>query len=101
MYTMIERRKANTETMQATVQRAQTEFFPHIQSAPGFNSFYLIGDEAQGTNTAIVVWESKAQCDAFDATVVGQGWRQALEELGHTLQSDNRGETIFQLEPKK
>lgn len=99
MYTIVERRKANRERMQETVQRAQTEFFPKLQEAPGFVSFYLVADEANAVNTAIIVWESKQQADAFDA--VGKGWQQTLEQMGHALQSENRGETVIALEPTK
>ncbi len=99
MYTMVERRSANPETMEETVQRAGSEFFPKLQAAPGFTGFYLVADEVNGVNTAIVVWESKADADAFDST--GDVWMRALDDLGHTLQSDNRGETVIQLEPTK
>lgn len=99
VYTIVERRKINRERMQETVQRAQSEFFPELQRAPGFVGFYLVTDEGNGINTAVIVWESKAQADAFDTA--GAGWQQTLEELGHTLQSDNRGETVIQLEPQK
>lgn len=99
MYTIVERRKINRERMQETVQRAQGEFFPKLQRAPGFVGFYLVSDEGNGINTAVLVWESKAQADAFDTT--GKDWQQTLEELGHTLQSENRGETAIQLEPQK
>jgi len=97
MYTMIERRKANTEHMQETIQRAQSEFFPKLRQAPGFVSFYLVADQENGINTAIIIWENKAHAEAFNA--VGEGWQQALEQMGHTLQSDNRGETVIELEP--
>lgn len=99
MYTMVERRKANRERMQETVQLAQTEFFPKIQAAPGFVGFYLVADEANGINTAVAVFESKAHFDEFDATA--QGWWKTLDEMGHTQESLNRGETIVQLEPQK
>ena len=99
MYTVVERRKINPERLQETMQRGQSEFFPKLQKAPGFTGFYLVADEANGINTAIIVWESKAQADAFDAE--NSGWLRTLEELGHTLQSDNRGETVVQLEPQK
>ncbi len=99
MYTIVERRKVNPETMQETIQRGQGEFFPHLQAAPGFTGFYLVADEANGINTAIIVWESKAQADAFDAA--NSSWMQKLEALGHPLQSDNRGETVIQIEPQK
>jgi heme-degrading monooxygenase HmoA len=99
VYTMVERRIANTETMEETVQRAGSEFFPKLQAAPGFIGFYLVSDEPNGINTAIVVWESKAAAEAFDAA--SSAWLKALDELGHTLQSENRGETVIQLEPTK
>jgi heme-degrading monooxygenase HmoA len=99
VYTIVERRKINRERMQETVQRAQSEFFPDLQRAPGFVGFYLVNDEGNGINTAVIVWENKAQADAFDS--VGKRWQQTLEELGHTFQSENRGETVIQLEPQK
>ncbi len=99
MYTIVERRKMNTERMQETIQRAQSEFFPKLQKAPGFVGFYLVADEGNGINTAIIVWENKAHAEAF--TVVEEGWQQTLEQLGHTLQSDNRGETVIELQPQK
>ena len=99
MYTMVERRTINAARLQETVQRAQSEFFPTLQAAPGFVGFYLVTDEANGINTAIIVWESKEQCEAFDTGA--QGWTQTLEDLGHTLQTDNRGETTIQILPPK
>lgn len=99
MYTTVERRTINRERLQETVQRAQGEFFPKLQRAPGFVGFSLVADEENGINTAVVVWEGKAQAEAFDTE--SKGWMQTLEELGHTLQSDNRGETMIQLGPQR
>lgn len=99
MYTMIERRTINRGRLQETIQRGQREFFPPLQRAPGFVSFSLVADEEQGINTAIVVWESKVQADIFYQT--SGGWLQTLEDLGHTLQSDNRGETVITLTPQQ
>jgi heme-degrading monooxygenase HmoA len=96
---MIERRGVNAASMDETVQRAQTEFFPKLQAAPGFVGFSLVSDEANSVNTAIVVWESRADAEAFDPA--GEPWLKALDELGHALQSENRGETVMQLEPTK
>src|SRR4051794_8274286 len=98
MYTMVERRTINAARLQETVGRAQVEFFPKLQAAPGFIGFYLVADEANGINTAILVWESKEQFEAFDTGA--KDWQRTLEELGHTLQSDNRGETVIQLQPQ-
>ena len=100
VYTTVERRKINRERLQETVQRAQAEFFPQLQRAPGFVGFYLVTDEDKGINTAIVVWDDKAQADAFFHSQ-GERWLQTLQDLGHTLQSDNRGETVIQLQPQK
>jgi heme-degrading monooxygenase HmoA len=99
MYTWIERRKVNPERLQETIQRAQSEFFPKLQRAPGFTGFHLVADEANGINTAIIVWESKTQADAFSEE--NSGWMRTLEKFGHTLQSDNRGETVINLEPQR
>jgi heme-degrading monooxygenase HmoA len=99
MYTIVERRKVNPERLQETLERAQSEFFPHLQQAPGFISFYVVADDANGMNVAIIVWESKAQADTFEAGY--SGWMQKLEEFGHTLQTENRGETVITIEPQR
>ncbi len=96
MYTVVERRKFNRDRIQETAQRAQAEFFPKLQRAPGFVGFYLVTDEENGINTAIVVWEDQAHAETFSTE--GKGWLKTLDELGHTLQSDNRGETVIHLE---
>ena len=96
MYTIVERRKTNLERLPETMQRADRDFFPKLRAAPGFAGFYLVADEAQGINTAIIVWESKAQADTFEAE--NSAWMRTLEELGHTLQSDNRGDTVMQID---
>jgi hypothetical protein len=99
VYTTVERRKINRQRLEETIQRAQGEFFPELQRAPGFIGFYLVNDDENGINTAIIVWEGKAQAEAFYP--VAKGWLQTLDELGHTLQSDNRGDTVIQVEPQK
>jgi quinol monooxygenase YgiN len=98
MYTMVERRTINRARIQETIQRAQSEFFPKMQRAPGFIGFYLVTDEENGINTAINVWESKAHAEAFIPEAAS--WLQTLDELGHTLQSTNRGETMVDLTPQ-
>ena len=97
MYTIVERRITNVERLPETMQRAEVEFFPTLRAADGFRGFYLVADEAQGTNVATLVWDSKAQADAFQATY--DVWLQALDAFGHTLQSENRGETVMQIDP--
>ena len=99
MYTEVERRKVNPERLQETVERAQREYFPKLQQAPGFVGFYLVADEANGIYTAVNVWESKAQADAFEAVL--SSWQQVLDQYGHVVESDNRGETVVRLEPQQ
>ncbi len=99
MYTIVERRTINPDSMQETMQRGESEFFPKLRAASGFTGFYLVNDQEHGINTAIIVWETKAHADAFDAG--NSAWMQTLESLGHALQSDNRGETVMQIEPPK
>lgn len=95
MYTVIQRRKMNPARQQETLQRARTEFFPKLQQAPGFVSFYLVPDEASGVTTAIAVWRSKANAEAFNGVL--QSWQQTLDSLGHTLQSTDSGETVVEV----
>ena len=99
MYTIVERRTVNPATIEETIRRGQSEFFPRLLAAPGFAGFSLVADEPNGTNTAIIVWESKAQADAFEAAY--SGWMQRLEEFGHTVQTENRGETVITIEPQR
>jgi hypothetical protein len=98
MYTTVERRKVNQARLRETLQRAQAEYFPKLQKAPGFVGFSLVEDGENGIYTAILDWESKAQAEAFYPEL--RRWEQTLEELGHALQSDNRGERGIQLQPQ-
>jgi hypothetical protein len=98
MYTEVERRTINHATIQDTIERAQKEFFPKLEHAPGLIGFYLVSDEENSINTAILIWESKAQADIFEEA--NGSWRQTLDQLGHMVQSDNRGETVIRIEPK-
>ena len=97
MYTIIDRRRVNLARLDETTERAQVDFFPKVQAAPGFVGFYLVADD--DLFTGIFVWEDQAKADAFDATY--KGWTKVLEEMGHIPESDNRGETVIQLEPQQ
>ena len=96
MYTMITRRRMNPERRDETLERARSEFFPKLQSSPGFIGFYLVADQENGMNCAVIVWDSKEHADAF--LPEGQAWQQKLDEMGHTLESQNRGETVVSLD---
>jgi heme-degrading monooxygenase HmoA len=97
VYTMIDRRTINVERLDETTARAQSEYFPKLQAAPGFVGFYLVSDERINTFTGITVWENKAHAEAFDSTM--NSWLKVLEEYGHKRESDNRGETVIELQP--
>ena len=97
MYTIIDRRTVNLERLPETNERAEREYFPKLQAAPGFAGFYLIPDERGDIFTGITVWQDKVHADAFEATMAA--WLQALEDLGHKGQSENRGETVVELQP--
>jgi quinol monooxygenase YgiN len=99
MYAMITRRTTHRERRHEALQRAETEFFSGLRQAPGFVHFYLVDDDEQGIITAVVVWEDKAQADAFGQTTAP--WRQTLKELGETLETVNRGEVVSELAPQK
>ena len=99
MYTIVNRRKINRDRMQETIQRGQSEFFPKLRQAPGFVGFYLVNDQNEGINTAIIVFEDKASADAFQGE--GASWARVLDEMGHKVESDNRGETLLSIEPQK
>jgi len=97
VYTITDRRTINPDRLDETTERAQSEYFPKLQAAPGFVGFYLVADEKSNMFTGITVWESKAHGDAFDATM--SSWLKVLEEHGHKQDSENRGETIIELQP--
>jgi heme-degrading monooxygenase HmoA len=96
VYTIVTRRKYNPGRMQETIERARSEMFPKMQRAPGFVGFYLVNDPDNGINTAVIVWQDKASAEAFQAE--GERWGRVLEEMGHSLESDNRGETVVSVE---
>ncbi len=98
MYTVIERRKVNPDGAQETMQRAQAEFFPRVQKAPGFIGLYLVPDETSGITTAVLVFQSKEQLNAMEAEY-GSAWQRALDEMGNELVSEDRGETVVELAP--
>jgi heme-degrading monooxygenase HmoA len=99
VYTIIDRRTINQERLPETTERAEREYFPKLQAAPGFSGFYLVADEGSDLFVGITVWESKSAADAFEASM--SGWLQVLEELGHNGQTANRGEAVIELQPQR
>jgi heme-degrading monooxygenase HmoA len=89
MYAVITRRTSNPARQAEARERGPKEYFPQLRQAPGFRDLYLVSGE-DGVNTAVVVWESKAQADAF--LPQQQGWMQALEEMGLRSESRTTGE---------
>ena len=96
MYAIVTRRTMNQARADETRERATTEFWPKLQQAPGFVSFSLIQGE-DGINTAVVLWESKTQADAFRGDAAAVSWWRTLEEFGHRLQTQAEGEVVQHL----
>jgi len=96
MYTIVERRHMNPERIPEAMARAQKEFFPQMQQAPGFVGFYLTADTDNDTNVAVSVWESREHAQAFRPTA--EHWLNELTQLGHTMETMNQGETVVRLE---
>jgi len=96
MYTIVERRRINSDRMPETNERAQKEFFPKMQQAPGFVGFYLTADTAEHTYVGVTVWESREHAEAFRPTA--ELWLNELTQLGHTMETTNQGETVVRLE---
>ncbi len=96
MYAMVTRRKMNQARWQETRERAESEFFPKVQQAPGFVSLSLIQGE-DGVNTAVVVFENKEHADAFREEA--SGWQRVLDEFGHQLEAQGGGEVVQHITP--
>ena len=99
MYTTVSRRRFDPARMPETRARAEQEFFPKLQQAPGFIGFYLVADEEQGMNAAIGVWENKESAEAFRSEA--EAWSRTLDSMGSRAESLNRGETIVEIMPQR
>ena len=96
MYAIINRRRMNQARAQETLERAARDFLPKLQQTPGFVSFSLVQGE-DGVNTAVVFFESQAHAEAFRQEA--EHWGDTLDELGHQVESQGRGEVIQHLTP--
>lgn len=99
MYTIIQRRRIGADLRQQVRERAEREFFPKVQQAPGLIGFYLVADDEQGVTVAIAVWQDKASAEAFQPQV--EAWTQVLEGMGTSRESINRGETVVEITPQR
>ena len=97
MYTIIDRRTTNTDRLPETGERAERDYFPKLQAAPGFAGFHLIADERSDLYVGVTMWEDKSSADAFEATM--SDWLQVLDGLGHSGQTEDRGNTVVELQP--
>ena len=97
MYTIIDRRTTNIDRLPETGERAERDYFPKLQAAPGFAGFHLIADERSDLYVGVTMWEDKSYADAFEATM--SDWLQVLEGLGHNGQTEDRGNTVVELQP--
>jgi heme-degrading monooxygenase HmoA len=90
MHAVVTRRTMNAARQQETMERARSELVPKLQQAPGFKSLTVIQGE-DGIVTVAVLFESKAQAQAFQGDAAG--WARTLDELGHRLESQNAGDS--------
>ncbi len=97
MYAMVTQRKRNQAKRQETHQQLEREFLPKLRRAPGFVTMYLIEEETE--TLAVMLWESKAQAEAFRKE--GEGWVKTLEEHGHQLVRRGGGEVVTHVTPQK
>ena len=97
MYAVVTRRTINPARLDETRARAASEFFPKLQQAPGFVAMSLIESEGNA-RTAVVLWESQAQADAFRGEA--ESWSRALDELGHRVETRDAGEVIEHITPR-
>ncbi len=96
MYAVVTSRRLNPSSQQETRERAEHEFWPTLQQAPGFVSFSLVqGEDEDGVTTAIVVFESQDHAKAFQGEA--DAWGRILDELGHQVESFARGEVVQHL----
>jgi heme-degrading monooxygenase HmoA len=96
MHAVVTRRTMNTARQQEPMERARSELVPKLQQAPGFKSLTVIQGE-DGIVTVAVLFESKAQAQAFQGDAAG--WARTLHELGHRLESQNAGEVVQHITP--
>ncbi len=97
MYATVTQRKMNDARRQETREQAEREFFPKLRQAPGFVTMYLIDEGTE--NLAVVIWESKAQAEAFRKE--GEGWGQTLAEHGHQTLRSGGGEVVTHVTPQQ
>ena len=90
MYAIVTRRRMNPAQTDAIRARFTRDYRQALAQAPSFASFTLVEGES-GVNTAILVFDTKEEADAFLDHPAIVAWRQELEALGHHLEMEDRG----------
>ncbi len=67
MYCMIARNQMKPGQVDAIVKTLEQDFVPVLKKAPGFRACYMMAGP-QGEYTAFVLWESRANADAYIAS---------------------------------
>lgn len=98
MYATENHRKRNDAKRQETTEQLERDFLPKLRLAPGFVTMYLIDEGTE--SLAVVIWESKAQAEAFRKKE-GEGWSQTLTEHGHQIVRSGGGEVVRHVTPQK
>ncbi len=99
MYAHVARRKINEARRQESREYGEREFLPKLRGAPGFVTMYLI-DEGDA-DLVVVIWESKAQAQAFGKEKEREAWKQTLVEHGHQTLHSGGGEVIGHVTPQQ
>jgi len=95
MYAIYTRRK-RPDDAQRLRERAEKEFFPQLQQAPGFVSMTLIENKEHET-LAVMLWERHEDATAFQAET--RRWGEILEQVA-PLASQAQGEVVMHLTPR-
>ena len=96
MYAVILRTIPNSDPAKRAElsRRADTDFAPHLQQAPGFRDSYAVYDEASGRMHIISIWDSQADAEAFVATAEAKAWNRVVQEFGAQNEASYRGEVV-------
>ena len=67
MYCMIARNQMKPGTVDTVVKALEKDFVPVMKKSPGFRGCYMIAGP-KGEYTAVVLWESRANAEAYVAS---------------------------------
>ena len=98
MYAAITHSKVDPARVAEVSQRAEREYLPKLQKAPGFVARYMVQD-APDRRTVITIWDNEAHAEAFRHEA--ESWGKTLEQLGVHMESGHKGEVLSHQTPQK